>query len=175
MLAHIIRSSKLAIYLHASSRDQKVIGITQKKLKRCVKDLEIMILDYGLKNLNIDWKCVKTIEITINLCGLYKIRELNKTFRKKDSVTDVISLQMHDYNKKKVKIPYLILGDVFVCCGVAVRQAQASLTSIDEEILSLIIHGILHLCGFDHEKTSSERKKMYSIEERFLAKICKRF
>lgn len=105
-------------------------------------------------------------------CGLTVIftdsghlRRLNRRYRGRDRVTDVISFAMNEgigsqYNSKE-------LGDVFISLPRARRQAREYRVTAEEEIRRLTVHGVLHLLGYDHVKPGQARK-MQSREEFYL-------
>lgn len=112
--------------------------------------------------------CLKKLaikkDISIVLVNDKKIQELNKIYRKKNKVTDVLSFG--DWNDKE------FLGEVIICLPQAKQQAKKFGTSLKQELTRLLIHGILHLAGFDHEKSKSEEKKMFKLQEEIIEKIC---
>ena len=85
------------------------------------------------------------------------IRELNKKFRRKDRVTDVLSFGMKEGKRIGLEINYL--GDVYVCLDQAKRQAKEYKVPFTEEVYRLVAHGILHLLGYEH-KTKKQKEKM---------------
>ncbi len=87
-----------------------------------------------------------------------EIRALNLQYRKKDKPTDVLSFPLADE-----LYPHL-LGDVIISIETAARQAQRHGHSLCEEIHTLLIHGILHLLGYDHEVSRSEAIRMHRKE-----------
>jgi probable rRNA maturation factor len=80
-----------------------------------------------------------------------KIRELNKQFRGIDKATDVLSFPSDETNE---------LGDIAISIQTAARQAKENGLSLDEEIAQLILHGLLHLSGYDHETDNGEMNKL---------------
>lgn len=120
------------------------------------------------------WKN-SSITCTIELCGKSKIRSLNKHYRQKDKTTDVLSFQLHDRIRelKNLPMPVTHLGDVFICREIAKRQAQQFNISEKEEWIHLAVHGILHLCGYDHEISAAEEKLMEKLEKEILKNIAK--
>ncbi|HBV58309.1 MAG TPA: rRNA maturation RNase YbeY [Candidatus Magasanikbacteria bacterium] len=119
------------------------------------------VADYCLKKLAIKK------DISIVLVTDKKIQELNKIYRKKNKVTDVLSFG--DWNDKD------FLGEVIICLPQAKRQAKKYSTLLKQELTRLLTHGILHLAGFDHEKSKSEEKKMFKLQEEIIEKICSIF
>lgn len=106
------------------------------------------------------------VELSLVLCGKDKIRQLNRVYRKKDKATDVLSFPIHEALRELDIFPYplLELGDIYICKEVAARQAHEFGLSFQEEILHLATHGLLHLCGYDHEISESEEKLMEENE-----------
>ncbi|MBU3965516.1 rRNA maturation RNase YbeY [Patescibacteria group bacterium] len=129
-----------------------------KAEKRCLREI-------GIKN--------KT-EISLVICGKKKIRNINRLYRKKDKITDVLSFG--DQKPDFIAAPdgTLRLGEIFICYPVAEKQARQYGYSAKEEMARLLIHGILHLAGYDHEKSAREAKKMFKLQEKIIAKIFKK-
>ena len=82
-----------------------------------------------------------------------KMRQLNKAFRAKNATTDVLSFpfQADEFEAEKNN-----LGDIIISAEQALRQAGVNNLDFETEIKQLILHGILHLCGFDHETDDGE-------------------
>tara|TARA_B100000925_G_scaffold285772_1_gene262529 strand:- start:13766 stop:14290 length:525 start_codon:yes stop_codon:yes gene_type:complete len=107
------------------------------------------------------------LELEVFIVSDHEIREINNEYRKLDKSTDVISLSMFDdFREEWVenKLPIVNLGDVFISMDTAKKQALENNISLKEEIFELLIHGILHLLGFDHEKSNKELELMYKKE-----------
>jgi probable rRNA maturation factor len=96
--------------------------------------------------------------VDLVLVGDCKIRSLNRDYRKKDKVTDVISfayLEVTDY----VQAPGdVIVGDIFISIPTAKRQAKGNKHSLKKELEVLFVHGMLHLFGFDHNNDAEEKE-----------------
>jgi probable rRNA maturation factor len=100
-------------------------------------------------------------DITIKLGGKPESRKLNATYLNRDYATDVLSFPIRQ------QVPEgFYLGDIFICLPVAREQARANRVTLENEILRLMIHGILHLSGMDHEIDSGE---MLRLQEELLA------
>lgn len=86
---------------------------------------------------------------TVAFVGDRTIRRLNREFRAKDRVTDVLSFphEAEEFEAENVAN----LGDVVISVPQAERQAAENNLTFDEEVAQLILHGLLHLCGYDHE------------------------
>jgi rRNA maturation RNase YbeY len=92
-----------------------------------------------------------------------EIQTLNLQYRRKDKPTDVLSFPLADELQ-----PHL-LGDVIISIETAARQAQRRCHSLHEEIQTLLIHGILHLLGYDHERSRREAIRMQRKEQEIKA------
>lgn len=85
------------------------------------------------------------------------MRDLNLKFRGKDEPTDVLSFPL-SYDSRVADDEYV--GDVVVSTDAARRQANEAGHSLEREIDELVIHGVLHLCGYDHETDSGEMNRL---------------
>lgn len=125
-----------------------------------IKDIE-NILKLGLKHMNI-----KDSYISVVIVDKDRIHEINKTYRNVDKVTDVISFAFED-NAGITPDGLRILGEIYLCMDKAKEQAVEYGHSNKREICYLVIHGLLHLLGYDHEK-EEDKKKMRRKEEEIL-------
>lgn len=99
-------------------------------------------------------------ELCVALVGDTKMRRLNRTYRNKDRTTDVLAFAYREVTSEVAPL----LGDVVISIPAARRQAKACSHSLDEEILRLLIHGVLHLAGYDHERSSQQARRMQQKE-----------
>jgi len=97
-------------------------------------------------------------ELSIVITDDAQVRELNRTYRGKDKPTNVLSFPMQEGEFSDIT-PGL-LGDVVISLDTARAEAQAAGISTDERMSQLLIHGILHLIGFDHELGEYHARKM---------------
>ena len=93
----------------------------------------------------------KTDPATIAFVSDKKIRELNRQFRGVDKATDVLSFPAGEQNN---------LGDVAISVETAAAQAKENGLAFEDEIAQLILHGLLHLCGYDHETDKGEMNRL---------------
>lgn len=98
------------------------------------------------------------------------IRDLNRQFRATDRTTDVLSFPRGDSGDEDFKDTKLVdyLGDVVVSTDTALRQANDAGLSFEREVEELVMHGVLHLCGYDHE---NDRGKMNRLELKLRKKL----
>jgi rRNA maturation RNase YbeY len=97
-------------------------------------------------------------ELSILLTDDKKIQKLNQQYRNKNIPTDVLSFSQSEGEENG--LGHNLLGDIVISISTAMRQSSEHNLSIDEEIVLLLIHGILHLLGFDHERSDEEGKYM---------------
>lgn len=109
-------------------------------------------------------------ELGLSLVGDRRMRRLNREFRRKDRTTDVLA-----FATREARLPHRsrlvtgLLGDVVISIPTAMRQARNGQRSLDQEIVVLLVHGILHLCGYDHERSETEARRMQRRERAILA------
>jgi len=98
-----------------------------------------------------------------------RIKELNRQYRQKNKPTDVLSFE----NKKEKGFHQdkNLLGEILICPEIVSRNAKRKKASFEQELLLVYIHGILHLLGFDHEKTKREALKMEKLQDDYVKKF----
>jgi probable rRNA maturation factor len=100
-------------------------------------------------------------EVTIRIVAETEMTELNKTFRYKDGPTNVLSFPF--VVPEEVEIPTPILGDVVICADVVNREAKEQGKTAEAHWAHMVIHGIFHLLGYDHQ-TDHDAHIMESLE-----------
>lgn len=128
-----------------------------------IKELDEVrkVVEFALKYQNIN-----SAIFNIIIVDEETIRKLNKDYRNKDSVTDVISFALED-DKTFIKSDVRVLGDIYICLKRAKDQAKEYGHSFLRELSFLTVHGLLHLLGYDHMKKEDE-KIMFELQERIL-------
>ena len=111
-------------------------------------------------------------EISILLLDDPQIALLNSEYLNRAGPTDVISFPMLDEAFPRVQ-PQL-LGDVVISVETAGRQAAECQSGLYEEIFRLLIHGVLHLLGYDHETSAEDAEKMRSLETELIGLVLKK-
>lgn len=106
-------------------------------------------------------------ELGILFVGDRRMTSLNRRYRGKDRTTDVLAFAMREAPHSSAGL----LGDVVIAVPTAVRQAKEGGRSLDEELTVLLVHGILHLCGYDHERSEKEARRMQRRERMILRSI----
>ncbi|GGI40082.1 rRNA maturation RNase YbeY [Mammaliicoccus stepanovicii] len=107
-------------------------------------------------------------ELAISFVDEDEIQAINREYRDKDKVTDVISFSLEEDEPEieGLDIPR-VLGDIIICLEVAKQQADSYNHSLSRELGFLSLHGFLHLLGYDH-MTAEDEKKMFSRQDEIL-------
>lgn len=118
--------------------------------------------------------CGKTIagakaELSLVLADDAALRELNREFRGQDKPTNVLSFPASE--KPEPGAPMVLLGDVVLAYETVAREARAQGKSLAEHTAHMVVHGVLHLLGFDHERGGGEAERMEALETQILAKL----
>ena len=118
------------------------------------------LLAFALKREKLD-----NVEFNVIFVDSNTIHDINKTYRKVDRVTDVISFALED--NKTIELDHRLLGDIYICVERAEEQAKEYGHSFLRELAFLTIHGLLHLLGYDHME-KEEEKIMFQKQEDIL-------
>ncbi len=112
-------------------------------------------------------------EVSVSFVSNNEIKNLNKAFRNKDSVTDVLSFPLGENGKFDLnkETGCAQLGDVVISLETAMRQAEIYGHSLEREIGFLTVHSMLHLLGYDHEVSPLEERIMREKEEQVLSQL----
>jgi probable rRNA maturation factor len=93
-----------------------------------------------------------------------EIQKLNKKYRKKDKPTDVLSFErISDFKDE--------CAEIVLCPHVIRENAQESGLTLKKELSKMLIHGILHVLGYDHEISPEEEERMFVKQEQYLLKV----
>jgi len=108
---------------------------------------------------------VSRYELSVALVDDDEMRDLNARFRGRDRATDVLSFPMSELAPEDALPPLhrgagRLLGDVVISIDTAARQARASRCSLARRLDALLVHGVLHLLGYDHELSPAEDRRM---------------
>lgn len=136
---------------------QRVRRVNQKYLAGIIESL----LDDELRR--------EQYALAVYLIGPGAIARINETHLRHEGPTDVIAFDYADSTS-----PALLAGDIFICVDEAIRQAPKYKTTWQSELVRYVVHGILHLCGYD-DKQRAARKNMKREEDRLMRKLAARF
>ena len=115
----------------------------------------------------------RAVEISVRLTGDREVRALNAEWRGKDKPTNVLSFPMADpsaLQATNVAGPEVLLGDIILARGICAAEAAEKGVSIDQHAAHLIVHGTLHLLGYDHHD-DEEAADMEAREVRALGRL----
>ena len=107
----------------------------------------------------------KMLKFSISLTDNDNIRELNKNFRGKDKATNVLSFSDGTEDEKQI-----YLGDIAVAYETLVFESETEQKPFNDHLTHLVLHGFLHLCGYDHEN-DFDAEEMESLEIEILQDI----
>lgn len=133
------------------------------KTDETIEVLETMryVLGIAIQNQKLD-----NVEFNVIIVDNPYIHKLNKEYRNIDRETDVITFALED-TKDIVYENYRLLGDIYISIDKAKEQAENYGHSLKRELCFLVVHGFLHLLGYDHMKEDDE-KVMFALQEAIL-------
>ena len=121
------------------------------------------VIDFSIKKLNVNNGYFSVIFIDDD-----KMKKMNNLYRGIDRTTDVLSFALND--NKRINTPINVLGDIFISIPKMKSQAIEYDHSEKRELSFLVVHGLLHLLGYDHMK-SEEEKVMFGLQDEILNEL----
>ena len=109
-------------------------------------------------------------ELSLVLIGNREMQKLNAGYRHKDYPTDVLSFPVEG----EVPAEISLLGEVIISVEKAAEQARERGRTVEKEMVTLLIHGIVHLMGYDHERSAKDARAMSRVEKRIYRQLCER-
>lgn len=131
------------------------IKVSKNKIKHIVET----VLDDLKKNVS---------EVSVHIIGDKKMKRINRDYRDKDKTTDVLAFAIQEGKK----MDNVDLGDIFISVAQVTRQAKKQSIPFVEEFTRVLVHGVLHLNGYDHV-TKKEENIMFPRQERIVKKLVK--
>lgn len=113
-------------------------------------------------------------EVSVTFCDNEYIKALNKIHRGKDSATDVLSFPMYDFaneDEEVLKYEPIMLGDIVISIERARVQAKEIGNTFLEEIAFLVVHSMLHLLGYDHERSPEDEEAQCNAQKEIVKTI----
>jgi probable rRNA maturation factor len=110
------------------------------------------------------------VELSLALVGNAEMQRLNAKYRQKNYPTDVLSFATDE----SLPVESRLLGEVIISVEKAAQQAKERRRTLEEEMITLLIHGIVHLLGHDHERSSKEARVMDRLEKKIHRQLCER-
>jgi len=136
-------------------------GAGKKYINRKYKRIASAILEFLGKD---------KAELSLALVGNAEMQRLNAKYRQMNYPTDVLSFAA----AKNSPVETSLLGDVIISVEKAAQQAKDRRRTLDEEMITLLIHGIVHLMGYDHERSSKDARVMGRLEKKIHRQLCER-
>lgn len=103
----------------------------------------------------------RDLDLSIALVSQAEMKRLNKEYRRKNRATDVLSFRYDDS------------GEIIICPAEVRKNAEEFNSTFNRELIKVLIHGILHLSGYDHEKNKAKAEKMEKRQNYYL-KLCQK-
>ncbi len=122
-------------------------------------DESVKIIKHTLQSKNIE-----TSDISIIFGNKQLLKELKNKFFKINATTDVIAFRLNAYEEQNIE------GEIYICLPVAKENAKRFNESYEKEIARLIIHGSLHLIGYN-DSSETEQKRMVELEDKYLKEL----
>ncbi len=107
--------------------------------------------------------------LSVVLVNPNEIKKLNKKYRKKNKITDVLAFG--EFPNSQFPISNSLLGEIVICPEMVKKNAKKFNSDFKKELILVLIHGILHLLGYDHEGSRKKAEKMREKEEYYLSQI----
>ncbi len=146
-----------------------MLNIVNKSRYNDLKDYYPYLEEYYQKTLEI-LQIEDNYVLSLIICGPITIKRINRDYRNKDAVTDVISFALLD-NEDAVEYEDCIeLGDIFINRQRVFSQAKEYGHSVKREFVFLFVHGLLHLLGYDHMNKEDE-EKMFSLQRQIVGDL----
>lgn len=135
-----------------------------KLIKECV----IKVMEYE--------ECNFDAQVSVTIVSEEEIKQLNKEYRGKDAITDVLSFPILEFDEDGNIIDeefdfddeLVVLGDIVICEKRAAEQAAEYGHSFERELAFLTVHSMLHLLGYDHEHSDDEEQQMFLKQKEIL-------
>jgi probable rRNA maturation factor len=113
-------------------------------------------------------------EVSVRFTGDDEVRALNAAWRRKDKATNVLSFPMVESEQLAALAKAegeVLLGDIVLAHGICAREAAAKGVAVADHARHLVVHGMLHLLGYDHERGEADAEAMEQAERRALAAL----
>lgn len=128
--------------------------LTEKKIQHYLNQICLFFKTHRVRQQK---KLQQCQEISCVFLNRREMKKINNQFRQKNKPTDVLSFQSEDPDS---------LGELLFCVSVLKTQAKQQKHHLEHEFLYMLIHGVLHLLGYDHELSKEEHQKMFRLQDR---------
>lgn len=125
--------AELTVHVNAPGRGEVPRALVKRAVQTVLREEEVQVA-----------------EISVTFLDDERIREMNARYLERDRVTDVIAFALHEHGEAP-------LGDVYVGAEQGARQATDAGVALEEELVRLAVHGVLHVLGYDHPEDAGAR------------------
>ena len=148
-----------------------VVEINNLSSCRIGKDFFVRTIEESLAQSGYDFLRTKNVSLSVALVTPAEIRKLNKEYREKDAVTDVLSFAEYASQKalEKAGEKEVFLGELILCYNDIKEYAKLNKQNVRLELATVVSHGVFHLLGFSHGK------KMFSLQDAVAKKVVQSF
>ena len=154
---HQINDNKTEVFIEYSDNVNALTDIQEKKIFDCIISVTQILSD-------------STKSVNLLVCDRKMMQTLNNEYRQKNQVTDILSWAYDESEMTPIPGESEIWGELALCLEVCEKQAQESQWDLDTELIRLLVHGMSHLAGYDHQ-TPKDEKEMLQLEMELLSKI----
>ena len=141
-----------------------IVNESQHSIPRAFIDQWAQAMSQEFKRKKLAKAQILNRELTLVFLDQKAAKKINNEFRGKNYATDVLSFESMDTNS---------FGELILCPEVLKRQAKAHKLSFKLELGYMLLHGILHLLGYDHEESEKEAREMFAIQDSIFEKLSK--
>ena len=153
------RPETLLLFEHFVSHSNKMVEINNLTNFIVDKKFFVGVAKKVLKSENREKE-----NVSIAFVSPQEIQKLNKKYRKKDKPTDVLAFERVSHFKEEY-------SEVIICPSVVRENAKSSKLSLKKELSKILLHGILHVLGYDHERSKKDEQIMEEKQEYYFSKI----
>lgn len=146
-------------HIYCDKTNLKNVSIKSAELKKRIKYILSLVCDFST-------------QVSIKFCDKPEMLHANNSFRKKKYATDVLSFPNSPFQNQE---NFTYLGDILICVPVCLEQSKKAKITLCQELEKMVIHGIVHLKGFDHERNTSAFHVMNSLETILQKELIKNF
>jgi probable rRNA maturation factor len=176
-----MRSIAVVRVLIGHAKNRTVRGTLFVRNRQSVRRVDVRRLRQAAEILLRELLQQDQFDLGIYLVAAPEMAQLNEAFLQHQGSTDVITFDYAEQTSARARDSRSVIsaaipplhGEIFICTDDAVRQAKAFRTTWPEEIMRYLIHGVLHLCGYD-DRFAAARKRMKTKEERLLRDLSSR-
>jgi len=145
---------------------QAKMNLSRKFVQEQVEQISKILSKKRIRN-----KTILKKNLVVVFVDQTEMKKLNLQFRGKNKVTDILSFD-GDIDKRGKRST---LGELVLCAPQILKQAKEHKLTFEEELIYMLLHGVLHLLGYDHEKSKSEAKLMFQLQDQIFAQRAKYF